>query len=348
MKKRLLFIMVLFLIFINGTDAQLSKFVKNVKNTVQKDLLGDKSGSSKTMPEPACACADAQLVFELGGKLKLDYSEIGITTGDDGRILVQDIAGSKYYIIKDGITQGPYSFDDPAVASFGVSKSGDAGKDMMVRYKEYITKTGDKYIITFGGKKYGPYAQIMQFGATKSKDKFAAVVIENIAVSENNAKRMEEAYKKAKTDEEKMNLAMQFAQEMQSNVSNVDPQSFSPRFISNISGATYDPMGGIGGQFTSDFKYDDILVYTYNKITDLKGNLILSIDPQNFSVDGFFINTDNSNYASFSYGTLTFKNNSKLTDVFNPHWLKEGGKVYLAYMYYSPKRNAIMQCKLPF
>jgi len=348
MKTRLLFMMLLFTMFINGTDAQLSKFVKNVKNTVQKDLLGDKSGSNKTMPEPASACADAQLIFELGGKLKLDYSEIGIISGDDGRILVQDIAGSKYYIVKDGVTQGPYSSDDPAIAAFGVVKSGDAGKDLYLRYSEYITKSEEKYLITFAGKKYGPYAQIMQFGVTKSKDKFAAVVIENMAVSENNAKKMDEAYKKAKTEEEKMNLAMQFAQEMSSNVMSSDPKSFSPSFITNIPGATFDPVKNLGSQFTGSFKYDDLLAYTYNKIMDLKGNSIFTIDPQNFSADGFFINSDNSNFASFSYGTLTFKDKTKLAEVFNPHWLKEGGKVYLAYMYYSPKRNSIMQCKIVF
>ena len=348
MMKRFLLIMVFFLMFFNGTDAQLSKFVKNVKNTVQKDLLGDKSGSAKTMPEPACACSDALLVFELGGKLKLDYSEIGITTGDDGRILVQDMAGSKYYIVKDGVTQGPYSSDDPAIAAFGVTRSGDAGKDLIIRYKEYISKSGEKYIITFAGKKYGPYAQIMQFGVTRLRDKFAAVVIENVAVSESNAKKMDEAYKKAKTDEEKMNLAMQFAQEMQSGVANTDPQSFSPSFISNIPGAIYDPVKYLGGQFSGNFKYDDLLIYNYNKIVDFKGNTIMTLDPGSFSPDNFYISSDNSNYASFSYGTLTFKDKSKMAEVFNPHWLKEEGKVYLAYMYYSPKRNSIMQCKLLF
>jgi hypothetical protein len=28
--------------------------------------------------------------------------------------------------------------------------------------------------------------------------------------------------------------------------------------------------------------------------------------------------------------------------------VKIDGKVFLAYMYYSPKKNSIMQCKIPF
>lgn len=348
MKKPLFFITVIFLLSFNSTSAQLSKFVRNVSNNVKKELTGDKSSSAKTMPEPSSACSDAQLVFELGGKLKLEYSELGISSDDYGRILVQDIVGSKYYIVKDGVTQGPYSSDDPALAGFGATGSGDIGKNLFTRYNEYISKVGDKYLITFSGKKYGPYVQISQFAATKSKDKFVAIVIENMAVTESNAKKMEAAMKNAKTDEERMNLSMQFAQEMQANMGNAGQASFLPQFITNIPGISYDPMRNIGGQFSGNFKFDDILIYNSDKIQDLKGNTLMTMDQSTFNPNDFYINSDNSNYADFSYGTITFKNKSKLTEVFNPHWLKEGGKVYLAYMYYSPKRNAIMQCKVTF
>ena len=37
-----------------------------------------------------------------------------------------------------------------------------------------------------------------------------------------------------------------------------------------------------------------------------------------------------------------------MSDLFNPHLVKVGGQVYIAYMYYSPKRNSLMQCKIPF
>jgi len=61
----------------------------------------------KTLPEPACACPDATLILDLGGKLKIDYSEINITTGDDGSILVRTVLIQNYYIIKDGVSSGP-------------------------------------------------------------------------------------------------------------------------------------------------------------------------------------------------------------------------------------------------
>jgi hypothetical protein len=34
--------------------------------------------------------------------------------------------------------------------------------------------------------------------------------------------------------------------------------------------------------------------------------------------------------------------------LFNPHLIKTGSQVYLAYTYYSPKKNAMMQCKIPW
>lgn len=351
MKKSLVFSLVLFLLCANYTNAQVSKFVKNVKNNVQKDIVGDqnKNSGNKTLPEPASACADAQLIFDLGGKLKLDYSEIGITTNDDGRILVQDRVNSNYYIVKDGVTQGPYAFGDPALVDFGVTKDSDEGKSILVRYKDYITKVGDKYLITVMGKKYGPYAQINMFGVTKTKEKFAASVTENLVVTEDKAKKMEEAMKNAKTDEEKMKLSMEFAQEMQSQMmKNGGANSIQPKFITNIPGAVYDPLKSPGATFNGNLKYDDILLASYDKIMDLNGNLIMSITPGSINPDEFYISSDNSNFASYAYGTITFKNKSTLPDVFNPHWIKADGKLYLAYMYYSPKRNSIMQCKIPF
>ena len=349
MKKALLFMMVLFLPGVNFTNAQLSKFVKNVKNNVQKEVLGDKNQDTgkKTMPEPASACADAQLILDLNGTLKVDYSEIGITSGDDGRILVEDYANSKYYIVKDGVTQGPYSKGDPEIAVFGVV-SEEKETNLLLQYKNYISKSGDKFLITFMGKKYGPYAKIDQFFVTRSREKFAAMVTETVLISEDLSKKMEAAMKNAKTDEEKMNLSIQYAQQLQSGFGNADPMSIYSKLITNIEGVVYDPMKPLGGQFSGNYKYDDILIYNYDKITDLKGNTIFSKSQGDLDLENFFINSDNSRYASYSYGTLTFNDKSTLPDVFNPHWLKADGKIYLAYMYYSPKRNSIMQCKIPF
>jgi hypothetical protein len=45
--------------------------------------------------------------MELGGKFKIDYHEISVSTKDDGSILVYDKMANKYYVSKDGITQEP-------------------------------------------------------------------------------------------------------------------------------------------------------------------------------------------------------------------------------------------------
>ena len=111
------------------------------------------------------------------------------------------------------------------------------------------------------GKNYGPFAQISQFVVPASRDKFVAIVTESVPVTEDRAKKMEEAMKNAKTDEEKMNLSMQYAQEMQSQMmKNGGPNSMLPKFITNIPGATYDQVQTMGAQFNGNFKYDEILL----------------------------------------------------------------------------------------
>jgi len=351
MKKTLILTLLFFLFSVSYTNAQLSKFVKNVKNNVQKDLLGgqDQNSGKKTMPEPACACTDAQIILDLGGKLKIDYSEISITSGEDGSILVQDRVNSNYYIIKDGVTRGPYAKGNPALNDYGVtSDDNNKASDLTSKYKDFITKTGDKYMIAFLGKNYGPYAIISQFVVTRNKDKFAAIVIENLAVTEEMGKRMEAEGKNAKTDEEKMALSMKFAQEVQDNMRGKNLNSTMPKLITSIPDANIDAMTTTSGQLKSNYKYDDILVWKYDKITDLKGNFIITPPQGGAMSENFFISSDNSRYATYDYGTLTFNDKSKLTDLFDVHWLVAAGKSYLAYMYYSPKRNALMQCKIPF
>jgi hypothetical protein len=345
--KKTLFLTIVFLLFsVNYTSAQLSKFVKNVSKSVEKDLFGNKSGNAKTIPEPLCACSDATLIVDIGGNFKVDYSEISITTSDDGSVLIQNKNTGDYSIAKDGVIKGSYSKEDPAITEFGITPDGTT--DFLVRYKEYISKSDGKYLITFMGKTYGPYARLDNLIVTKSKDKFAAMVVEKEMVTEEQAKKFEAAVKNAKTDEEKMNLSMQYAQMVQSNMGNSGASAVTPKFITNIQGTTYDPMEKIGAQLAGNCKYDEILLIAYDKILDLKGKTIFNIGMNSLNANAFFINSDNTRYASYSYGTLTFNDKSTLVEIFNPHWLKEDGKVYLAYMYYSPKKNAIMQCKIPF
>jgi hypothetical protein len=352
MKKSISIILIFWAVSCGTGHGQISKFVKNVKTNVEKDILGDKgqdqNSSKKVMSEPSCECAQPELILDLGGKLKVDYSEISITSGDDGSILVQDRTNQNYYIAKDGITKGPFLKGDPALLPYGVNESDNDDNAITGKYRNYISKAGDKYTITFQGKKYGPYAVISQFAVSGSKDKFAAIVTENLAVTQDMAKSMEAEAKNAKTQEEQMALAMKFAQQMNANMNGKSATSTMPVLVTNIPGANTDQATFISGQLKGSYKFDDILLYAYDKISDLKGNKVIDTPQGGIDPENLFISADNSKYASYNFGTLTFSDKTKLSDLFNVHWVKADGKVYLAYMYYSPKRNSIVQCKIPF
>jgi len=348
MKKSIVLLFAISLIFSLPSDAQ--GLLKKVTGAMKDELLGTsgKSGQSQD-PEPGSACSDAELVVGLGGNLKLNYKEMNITSMDDGSVLLQDRVSGNYYIVKDGNTQGPLRAGDPRVAGFESYDPDDRSMEtLMKRYKGYISKSGDKYLIKFGGKSYGPFAEIGSFVVTRSNDKFAALAVENIVVTEDQGKKMDEAIKNAKTDQEKMDLAMKYAQQMQQKmVQGGGPESMSARLITNIPDATFNPM--TDGILNVKMKYDDILISAYDKVLDLQGKTILTIKPEHLAGSKVFISSDNSKYAVNQYGTLVFSNNNtQLADMFNPHLIKNGGAVYLAYMYYSPKKNAIMQCKVAF
>jgi hypothetical protein len=135
---------------------------------------------------------------------------------------------------------------------------------------------------------------------------------------------------------------------VQANMSGKDPQSTMPKLVTSIPDVSIDQTTVISGQLKSNYKYNDILVWRYDKITDLKGNLIIVPPQGSVMPENFFISSDNSRYASFDYGALTFNDKSKMTDLFDVHWFIADSKSYLAYMYYSPKKNSLMQCKIPF
>lgn len=351
MKKTIIFFLAIFLILTNPANAQKGGLLKKVANSMTNELLG-KSDKPNQQPEPACACNPADIIFDLGGKLKLDYKELTISVKEDGSILAKDRVSGKYYIVKNGVTQGPYSEGDPRIAGFeNVAEnisSADADQ-WLTTFKEYISKSGDKYTISFGGKKYGPYSLINNFAVTKSKEKFAAVVIENAVTNEAEGKKMEEAAKNAKTDQEKMDLAMQYAQQMQEKMlQGGGPETMLPKLVTNIPDATFNPQTTLGANLNGNLKYDDILVFAYDKLIDLQGKTIMTIKPELAGSGTVFVNSSNTKYAVVGYGTLTFSDKTVLSDLFNQRLIKVDGKIYLAYMYYSPKKNSIMQCKIPF
>jgi hypothetical protein len=342
MKKSLLFIVIICTVCSTQINAQ-GGLLKKVAGAMKDELLGTGGSSSKQEAEPGCACDQPESVLDMGGKFKLDYKEMDITSMDDGSLLAQDRRSGEFYIVKGGVTQGPYKEGDSRIAGYGNDQGSDG---LLTRYKGIITKSGEKYQITMGGNTYGPYAEITQFAVSKSKDKFACLVVENIIATEDEGKKMEEAINNAKSDQERMELAMKFSQQMANKaMQGGGVQNMMPKFVTNISDANFDPMSS-QGSFSGDAKYDDILLVTYNSIKTLQGKTLFNLINEMQGSNKLFVNTSNTKYAYYDYGTLTFSDKSTLTDCFNPHLEKISGQVYLVYMYYSPKKNAIVQCKI--
>jgi hypothetical protein len=347
MKKSILLLLAICLVCVNTINSQ-GGILKKVTNSMSDELLGRKE-KPKPEPEPTCACTDPDVIMDLGGKYKIDYKEVSISVKDDGRILIQDRITSKYYIIQNGLTKGPYNNDDPDVAEFEVTDNDENTDSFILRNKPYISKSDDKVLITFNGKKYGPFALINSFVVSKTKEKFAAIVVETLVTTEDQGKKMEEAMKNAKSDQERMDLAMQYAQQMQQKmVQGGGPGTMLPKLVTNIPDATYDPTQSVGGVLNGNIKYNDILFVAYDKINDLQGKTLMTIKPEIIGGGQLFINSDNSKYAVFDYGKLSFSDKTSLTELFNPYLVKEAGKNFLAYMYYSPKKNSILQCKVSF
>jgi hypothetical protein len=356
MKKSLFAYLAISLAICFPVSGQKSGFLKNVTKSVSnvsKDVLGTSDNSNnakKVQPEPSCASDLATVAMDLGGSLQLDYQELTISILSDGRILAQAHGADEYYIAKDGVTTGPYKATDPKVADFipkEVSDNTKAGPD--IRFKPYVTKSGEKYLITFAGKKYGPYAVINDFSVTKSKDKFAAFVTETVVMTEDQGKKMEEAMKNAKDDQERMELAMQYSQQIsQAMADGGGPSSITPKLVTNFPNITHDPNNPVAGTLNSEIKYDDIVLFAYDKINNLQGKTILTLKGEALGAKNLYVNSTGSKYAFYTYGKLTFSDNTSLTDLFNTSLVNADGKVYLSYMYYSPKRNAIMQHKIDF
>lgn len=351
MKKFAFLYLALCLIIVYPAAGQKSGFMNKVTKSANSILgTSDKAADTKTEPEPSCASDQAIIAMDLGGKLQLDYKELSISILSDGRILAQAHGTDEYYVAKNGVTSGPYKAGDPQIADFVPKEENDKSEaGFLAKNKPYITKSGDKFLITFAGKKYGPYAQINDFTVSSSKDKFAAVVIETIPFSQDQGKNMEEAMQNAKSDDERMELAMQYAQQMQEAMSQGGgPESMQAKLVTNIPNAKWDLLKSGGGTFNANIKYNDILIFTYDKIIDLQMKVIFTLKPEAIGAKNLYVNSNNTKYAYYKSGTLGFSDNTTMSDLFSPALIKADGTVYLSYMYYSPKKNAIMQHKIPF
>jgi hypothetical protein len=165
-------------------------------------------------------------------------------------------------------------------------------------------------------------------------------------MTECEGKKTEEAVKNAKTDQERMELAMQYSQQVNQKMMNGGgPESMLPKLVINVPDVTVDPNSG--GILLGNVKYDEIVINMHSRLEDMHGKTIMALKPEFAGGNNLFVSTSNARSASYNYGTLTFSDNTSLSDLFNPYLLKTDGKVFLAYNY-SPKKNAIMQCKIPW
>ncbi|HNR41549.1 MAG TPA: hypothetical protein PKL65_04900 [Bacteroidales bacterium] len=350
--KKFIFLSVLISFYLS-LPLHSQSLLNKIKKDVTKEITG-KSGNddSKVAPEPSCSCDNAKLIIDLK-KYNLDYRELYLTIGIDGSIVIKDRQTQKFYILKNGQTTGPLNENDPRLIAAGNTSNSnynDDKEDYYVKaYPGIIVKSGDKYLIKHNGKSYGPYAIISDFALSRSKNKFAAFVTETVLMGESDFKKLEEAMANAKTDQEMMEIGMKMGMQMQNQMmQSGGPESLQSKFVTNIPVSSYDDKKMVPGRLNGTAKYDDIVIQTFDKIFDLKGNPILTLNGDHYDNDDLFISSTNNKYAYYSSGTLSFNDNTKLSGLFNPYMTSIDGKPSLTYMYHSPGKDAIMQCTIPF
>ncbi|HKK40835.1 MAG TPA: hypothetical protein VJ963_00405, partial [Bacteroidales bacterium] len=121
MNRHILLFLAVCVIYTLPMNAQKGGLLKKVAKSVSNEILGNTDESTtvkNSEPEPECACDQPELVMDLGGKLNLDYTELTISVLDDGSVLAKSTAGNEYYIVRNGVAEGPYKPDDPAIKAY--------------------------------------------------------------------------------------------------------------------------------------------------------------------------------------------------------------------------------------
>jgi hypothetical protein len=355
MKKTLL-LSVIFLLAgaLNYTSqAQLGGLLNKVKNKVVDKALGNDSGKTGSQAkDPDCATTNDKVVFEFDKGYKVDMTEITVCI-QNGDILLFNKINSKYFVKKRNSEspEGPYEADNSEVTRFNCNStvSSNDKKDFSLIYPEFVSRSGEKFLIKFGGKSYGPYAVILNFVVSDLKSKFVAQVIPDMMFTEKESKELEKESKNADnmTMEQKMALGRKVQEQMLQKAASGNPMDFQLKVISNVSGVNSNL--GATVMYSSFIKYDDIVCLGNGQIMDLTGKTIFTYDIQKVNPnDGLWLSSDNTRYVTYSYGLLKFSDGKECNQVFSPWLVKEGDKLFLNCLYYSPKRNAIMQISTAF
>lgn len=354
MKKRFFFVSILCLTLMPGlqTHAQLGGLMNKVKNKIVDKALGNDTGSKSgtQAQEPGCASENDKVVFEFDKGYKVDMREITVCIQDGDMLLFSKVNG-KYFVKKKNAAspEGPFEENDPEVTRFSCNESAasDDKKDFSLLYPEFVSRSGEKFLIKFGGKTYGPYAIIMNFVVSSLKTKFLAQVIPDVMFTEKEGANLEKESKNATTMAQQMELARKVQEQMMQKSASGNPMDLSMKVISNVSGVS--ERLGATVMYSASVKYDEIVCYDYGKIMDLSGKTIFNYDPQQVNpYEGLWLSSDNSRYVTYTYGVLKFSDGKECKDIFSPYLTKDGGQVVLNYLYFSPKHNAIMQISNAF
>ncbi|HOY51777.1 MAG TPA: hypothetical protein PLX49_08415 [Prolixibacteraceae bacterium] len=358
MNKRVITLVVTLFFLVAGTEApaQLGGLMNKVKNKIVEKALGvEQEGTegqgSTSGGESNCASEEDQVIFEFGKGFKVAANEITVHI-HEGRILLFNKAEGKYYIKRgsSGATEGPFKGDDPAVEEFGSLVPGGAmgEEELLAAYPRHVTRTGDNFTIRFGGQTYGPFAGIHSFVVNENGTQFAALVVKDAYRDEGGMAELARKMENAKTDQEKMAIAMANQEKMAEEAMKIASMDMTPKLITNVPGAlTEVPMGG---ELFSTIKKNTIVWVLPNAITDLAGkklfekaNLTSLYDLYNFWLSG-----DNKTYAWYDNGLLQFSDGRECSGVFSPFREPDGTGEILGYFYFSPKRNAILKSSHPF
>ena len=156
---------------------------------------------------------------------------------------------------------------------------------------------------------------------------------------------------KATTDKERQELQEENLRLVQEELSSGDDPMKYVKVISNIPGVKYNPESS--DLVDTETKFDEIVESVFDTngqltISTLSGRKLISVKPDLAGSGQIFVNSANTRYAVYEYGKLTFSDGTSKSELFNPYLTRVNGKIFLAYLYYSPAKNSILQCRIDF
>jgi hypothetical protein len=208
------FRIILLILVASTLDMTVSAQLGGLMNKIKKEVANKVLGTSGDVKDPACATDDAVVIYKFAKDEKIAMNEVSFCHTSKGAILIQNKMSKAYYVIMNGKQSGPFPDGDPALNEFGYcSQRTQDTDDVTVKYNDFVFRQGDRYVIRFAGKTYGPYDQILSFTVSSLQDKFVASVYEKMLKESDlgDMSKFEKEIENAKTDAERTQLAMQMS-----------------------------------------------------------------------------------------------------------------------------------------